>query len=220
MLLQEMLLQEMLLANCEQKFYNGRMSPPSKVAARLPVLNEFIGRHGRAPTLDELRLLFDVRSKSTASAMAAGFVEAGALVRTPTGRLAAPRRPPACKLRLLGTVAAGFPSPAEESLLDTMTLDEYLVTHPESTFMLKVDGDSMVEAGILPGDTVLVERGRTPHSGDIVIACVDGAWTMKFFRKDAKGVRLEPANRKYTTIWPREGLLIEGVISGVIRKLV
>jgi repressor LexA len=101
-----------------------------------------------------------------------------------------------------------------------MSLDEYLINRPEATFMLKVEGDSMIDAGILPGDTVLVERGRTPRNGDIVIACVDGAWTMKYFFKDGKGVRLEPANRKFATIRPRQKLAVEGVVSSVIRKLV
>ena len=190
------------------------------VSERIPVVNRFVQKHGRAPTLDELCSLFNVKSKNTASVMAAKFVEAGVLARTATGRLTAPRQSPAFKLRLLGSVAAGFPSPAEESLLDTMSLDEYLVTRPEATFMLRVEGDSMVDAGILPGDTVLVERGRTPRNGDIVIACVDAAWTMKFFFKDTKGVRLEPANKKYETIRPKRGLAVEGVVSSVIRKLV
>ncbi|HRU70216.1 MAG TPA: transcriptional repressor LexA [Kiritimatiellia bacterium] len=195
------------------------MSPKSMIQERIPVVNGFVLKHGRALTLDELCKLFNVKSKNTASVMAEKFVKAGVLTRTPTGRLMAPRRSPACKLRLLGSVAAGFPSPAEESLLDTMSLDEYLVTRPEATFMLRVDGDSMTEAGILPGDTVLVERGRTPRNGDIVIACVDGEWTMKYFYKDGKGVRPEPANKKYATIRPKRGLTVEGVVSSVIRKL-
>ena len=203
----------------EQKFYTIAMAQKSKMAERLPVLDRFIRRTGRAPTLDELRALFAVRSKNTASVLARKFVAAGALARTPTGRLAAPRRSEAVPLRVLGLVAAGFPSPAEEALLDTVSLDEYLISRPEATFMLRVDGDSMLEAGILPGDTVLVERGRTPRNGDIVIACVDGAWTMKYFYKDAQGVRLEPANAKYATIRPAQRLAVEGVVSSVIRKL-
>ena len=190
------------------------------VNERIPVVNRFVLKHGRAPTLDELCSLFNVKSKNTASVMAAKFVEAGVLSRTATGRLTAPRQNPACKLRFLGSVAAGFPSPAEESLLDTMSLDEYLVTRPEATFMLRVEGDSMVDAGILPGDTVLVERGRTPRNGDIVIACVDADWTMKYFYKDGKGIRLGPANKKYETIRPTSRLVVEGVVSSVIRKLV
>jgi SOS regulatory protein LexA len=200
-------------------FYTLPMAPQSKLIERIPILNDYIRRNGRAPTLDELCVLFNVRSKNTASAMAGRFVTAGVLARTPTGRLVAPRRREAAPLRLLGSVAAGFPSPAEEALLDTMSLDEYLITRPEATFMLRVEGDSMIEAGILPGDTVLVERGRTPRNGDIVIACVDGAWTMKYFYKDAKGVRLEPANKKYAAIRPRQKLAVEGVVGSVIRKL-
>ncbi|MDD5707425.1 MAG: transcriptional repressor LexA [Kiritimatiellae bacterium] len=194
------------------------MSPPSKLGARIPVLNAYIRNHGRAPTLEEICALFGVRSKNTAAAMARGFVKAGVLGRTATGRLTAARAP-AATLRLLGSVTAGFPSPAEEALLDTISLDEYLLKRPEATFMLRVEGDSMVEAGILPGDVVLVERGRQPRNGDIVIACVDGEWTMKYFYTDAKGVRLEPANRKYQTIRPKRTLAVEGVVGSVIRKL-
>jgi repressor LexA len=197
------------------------MAAHSKFSIRLPVLEDFIHRQGRAPTLDEIRGLFHVRSKNTASLIASQFVNAGTLTRTATGRLALPPSQRAMPLRILGSVAAGFPSPAEESLLDTLTLDEYLIAHPESTFMLKVEGDSMIEAGILPGDTVLVERGRTPQNGDTVIACVDGEWTMKHFFKEKGGtVRLEPANSKYMTIRPKRNLAIEGVVCSVIRKLI
>jgi repressor LexA len=195
------------------------MSPRSKIDVRLPVLNAYIRQHGRAPTLAELCHLFQVRSRNTASAMAKGFVSAGALRRTATGRLVAPYARPTTPLRLLGSVAAGFPSPAEEALLDTLTLDEYLIRRPEATFLLRVEGDSMLDAGILPGDVVLVERGRAPKNGDIVIACVDGEWTMKYFHKTGQDVRLEPANQKYTTIRPQRTLSIEGVVGSVIRKL-
>ena len=196
------------------------MAAKSKFAERLPRLEDFIHARGRAPTLDDIRTLFDVRSKNTASIIAGKFVASGLLARTETGRLVLPSRRTATPLRILGSVAAGFPSPAEEALLDTLTLDEYLITHPESTFMLKVEGDSMIEAGILPGDTVLVERGRTPRNGDTVIACVDGEWTLKHFFKDQSGIRLEPANANYTTIRPKRSLAIEGVVCSVIRKLV
>ena len=207
------------MRDTEQMFYSLHMSPKSKVGERIPVLNDYIQRHGRAPTLEELCGLFRVRSKNTASLMAKGFVRAGVLNRTATGRLVAPPQRAACTLRLLGSVAAGFPSPAEESLLNSMTLDEYLITKPTATFMLRVEGDSMIDAGILPDDVVLVERGRIARNGDIVIACIDGQWTMKYFYKDATGVRLEAANKKYPTIRPKHKLAVEGVVSSVIRKL-
>lgn len=86
--------------------------------------------------------------------------------------------------------------------------------------MLKVSGDSMIDAGIHPGDLVLVEKGRAPKNNDIVIACVDGEWTMKYFLRDKTGVRLEPANKKYKTIRAGHTLEIGGIVRTVIRKYV
>lgn len=200
-------------------FYDLDMPRKSKIEERLPALRAFVRANGRAPTLEELCALYGVRSKNTASLIAKGFVRAGALGRTATGRLVAVPLPPR-PLRLLGSVAAGFPSPAEESLLDTLSLDEYLISKPDATFLLRVEGDSMVEAGILPGDVVLVERGRAARNGDIVIACVDGEWTMKYYVKKGREVSLEPANKRYGTIWPSRSLAIEGVVCSVIRKLI
>jgi repressor LexA len=108
-------------------------------------------------------------------------------------------------IRRLGVIEAGFPSPAEEELLDTM--------------MLEVKGLSMMNAGILPGDTALVERGRDPKHGDIVIACVDGKWTMKFYHILAdKRIVLVPANPKFSPIYPREELRVEAIVIAIIRK--
>jgi SOS regulatory protein LexA len=121
-------------------------------------------------------------------------------------------------LRILGTVTAGFPSPAEEELTDTMSLDEFLITNKEATYILKVNGESMIEACILPGDMLLVERGAEPRDGDIVIAQVDREWTMKFFRKRGRTVFLEAANKDYKPIHPQEELKIAAVVRAVIRK--
>jgi len=84
--------------------------------------------------------------------------------------------------------------------------------------MLTVSGDSMMEAGIHPGDIVLVERGSQPKSGDIVVAQVDGEWTLKYFRKDRRRIILEPANRLYQPIYPRQSLIMGGIVRAVIRK--
>jgi len=121
-------------------------------------------------------------------------------------------------LPVLGTVAAGFPSPADEELTDTMSLDEYLITNKEATYLLKVTGDSMIEAGILPGDLLLVERGANPRDGDIVIAQVDRDWTMKYFRRRGTTVFLEAANKAYHPIHAKEELQIAAVVRAVIRK--
>ncbi len=69
---------------------------------------------------------------------------------------------------------------------DTMSLDEYLIENREATFLLKVKGDSMVEAGILSGDTIIVERGKTPRVGDIVVVEEDGEYKMKYLPKKGK----------------------------------
>ena len=121
-------------------------------------------------------------------------------------------------LPILGTVMAGFPSPAEEELTDTMSLDEFLITNKEATYILKVDGESMIEAGILPGDMLLVERGAEPRDGDIVIAQVDREWTMKYFRRRGRHVFLEAANKDFKPIYPTEELKIAAVVRAVIRK--
>jgi SOS regulatory protein LexA len=119
---------------------------------------------------------------------------------------------------LLGRIQAGWPSPEEEALCDIISLDEYLITRPESSFLLRVSGDSMTGAGILAGDLVIVEKGRIPKSGDVVIAQVDGEWTMKHFRKQGKEISLEPANPQYQVIRPQRELRIGGIVSAVIRK--
>ncbi len=118
----------------------------------------------------------------------------------------------------MGEVCAGFPSPAEEELRDTISFDDYLLTHRETSFLLSVSGDYMIGAGIMEQDLVIVERGRTPKDGDIVLAQVDGNWTMKYFRKKGKTVTLEAANPKYPSITPQEELSIAGVIMAVVRK--
>ncbi len=121
-------------------------------------------------------------------------------------------------LAVSGRVHAGFPSPAEEELLDTMSLDEYLIENKEATFILKVSGNSMIDAGIMPQDLVLVERTNEAKPGDIVIAEVDGKWTMKYLRQKGSRMYLEPANKKYAPIYPEEELKISAVVKAVIRK--
>ena len=99
-----------------------------------------------------------------------------------------------------------------------MSLDEYLIENKEATYLLEVKGDSMIDAGIHEGDLVIVERKGEPKDGDIVIADVDGGWTMKYFRKRGSTIYLEPANRKYKPIYPTESLNIAAIVKGVIRK--
>ncbi len=186
---------------------------PSKVAA----LRDFVQRRHRMPGYQEMLGLFAVRSKNSVFGLLCKLEQAGYLTKDEHGHLAATAQLTAA-VRVLGVVRAGFPSPAEEALLDTLSLDEYLIERPEATFLLRVEGDSMLDAGIHPGDMVLVEKGTPPRNRDIVIAQVDGEWTMKYFFQDAAGIRLEPANRRYATIRPKQSLELAGVVRCVIRK--
>lgn len=121
-------------------------------------------------------------------------------------------------LRLLGFIVAGFPSPAEEELRDLITFDDYLVPNRQAAFLLTVSGDSMTGAGIMPGDLVIVEKGRAPKNGNIVIAEVDGEWTMKYFRKEKGQVFLEADNPRYSPIKPELELRIIGVVVACARR--
>lgn len=168
------------------------------------------------PSYSELMEFYSFRSKNSAYKFIQKLEKLGFIKKDSKGRLIpqALARP----LRVLGAVEAGFPSPAEEELLDTLSLDKWLIDNPSSTFMLRVTGDSMEGAGILPGDMVIVDRSLTPKNGDIVIAEVDGQWTMKYLRKEKDGLLLVPANPKYRPIKPKKELKIGGVVTAVVRK--
>jgi repressor LexA len=121
-------------------------------------------------------------------------------------------------LRMLGLVEAGFPTFVDAEDMDTITLDEWLIGDKNATFMLKVKGESMLDAGIIDGDYVIVERGREPRIGDIVLANVDGGWTLKYYKKEKGQVVLIPANKKFKPIYPNENLEIPAVVVSVVRR--
>ena len=183
------------------------------VAQKLANFNR--NRH-RMPTYEEMLSLLAVRSKSVVHFWMNKLLQEGILEKDKSGHLTFIN--PLIGVPLAGQVSAGFPSPAEEELRDVISFDEYLITKQAESFLLKVDGDSMIGAGIMPDDLVLVERGREPKTGDIVIAEVDGAWTMKYFHKKGKEVYLEAANPKYPRIKPVAELRLGGVVTAVVRK--
>jgi len=180
------------------------------------IIAAFFRENRRMPTYAEMLDLLGVRSKSVVHFWINKLLAKGLLEKDSRGFLKPLRR--SLALPVVGEVAAGFPSPAEEELRDIISFDEYLVTRPESSFLLKVSGDSMEGEGIMEGDLVIVERGREPRNGDIVVAEVDGEWTIKYFRKEGKDVVLEAANPKYKPIRPKSELRLGGVVTAVIRK--
>lgn len=117
-------------------------------------------------------------------------------------------------------ISAGFPSPASDYREKDLDLNQFLVDHPSSTFFVRVAGDSMIEAGIMPDDYLVVDRARRVAQNDIVIAVVNGELTVKRFLRDGAIVELRPENQNYPTIKIQAEieLLIWGVVVGVFRK--
>ena len=178
---------------------------------------QFYERHRRMPSYGEMMALLGYKSKAAVHYFVEKLIEAGVVEKDAQGRLI-----PGYMLggtRLLGLVEAGFPSAAEEETLDVLNFDEFLVPNKESTYILKVKGDSMIDAGICPGDMVVVERRATYKPGQIVIAMVDNEYTMKYLRQQKNGeYYLEPANANYQNIYPKESFRVEAVVTAVVRK--
>ncbi len=122
---------------------------------------------------------------------------------------------------LVQPVQAGFPSPAEHYIEKMLDLDEYLSAHPESTYYVRVAGDSMADAGIAPGDVLCVDRSIDFFDGAIVIASVDGEFTVKYLRKDGERIYLQPANPRYPPIifGSEQDVRCWGVVTGLVRKI-
>jgi DNA polymerase V len=121
---------------------------------------------------------------------------------------------------LPGRVAAGFPSPAEDHQVQRVDLMAQLIRHPQATFMLRVRGDSMRDAGILDGSVVLVDRAIAPRNGHIVIAIVDGEFVCKTLSTRSGRMRLKAANPTYPDIVPKEGQTLDvwGVVVATIHQ--
>ena len=120
----------------------------------------------------------------------------------------------------LARIPAGFPSPAEDYLEGALDLNAYLVRRPAATFLVRVGGDSMAGAGIVDGDLLVVDRSEEATSGRIVVAVVDGEWTVKRLRFRGGARLLVPENPKYAPvrIEPGQELRIWGVVVGVARR--
>jgi len=196
-------------------------------------LAEYVDGHGYPPTVREIGDAVGLASPSTVHAHLANLERAGLLRRDPTKpraiELVGRRRSesPAARtatpvLPLVGRIAAGAPLLAEESIEDEIAVPEPLGRNAD--FLLRVKGDSMVEAGILDGDVVVVRRQDDAREGDVVVALVgedeaaDEA-TVKTFHRESDGrIRLQPENSALEPIYP-EHVQILGKVTGVFRSL-
>ncbi len=127
-----------------------------------------------------------------------------------------------CELELpyadLG-VSAGFPSPAQDYLQISIDLNRELIKNPASTFLARVKGLSMKDAGIDDGDILIIDKSLQPLNGDIVVSYINGEFTLKTFKKEKDGIYLMPANRDYQPIKinPGDNFMIWGVVTYSIR---
>lgn len=122
---------------------------------------------------------------------------------------------------VLCSIPAGFPSPAEDYLDRPLDFNELLITHAAATFAVRITGNSMIDAGIHPGDIAVVNRALTPVDGNVILAIVNGDFTVKRFRRKGDAAWLEAANETYPELRLGDGVEFEcfGVIKNSIRML-
>ena len=179
-------------------------------------LKSFYHREKRMPSYSEMMKLFGFKSKNAVYRLVQKMLDAGVVAQDHIGRLL----PTSLfnDIPIGGLVKAGLPSMVDAQS-ESINLNDMLISKKNETYILEVDGESMIEAHIEPGDMVIVEKTNNAREGDIVIAMVDGEHTMKYFRKDSSGkTYLEPANKLFKNIYPTQSLEITGVVKGVVRK--
>ncbi len=191
----------------------------------LEVIREFSSEHGYPPSVREIGERVGLSSSSTVQSHLKTLERRGLLRRDPTKpRALVPARAgdgrervESATLPLLGRVAAGVPITAVENWEDQFVLPASWVPR-RGGFMLRVKGDSMIDAAILDGDLIVVEPQPTAHDGEIVVAMVDGEATVKRFYREAGRVRLQPENPAMAPIYA-DDVTIVGRVEAVIRKL-
>ena len=173
-----------------------------------------------------LALAFGVSSKNAVAKVINALVRESYLEKDPKGRIKiveqheAPAAPEPMMLPLFGPISAGFAAPVEEQAEEMLNLEDFLVPQKSraGTFLLRVRGDSMIEAGIQEGDLVVVEREAEPKVNDIVVGVLDGEFTLKRLRRDKGKYFLQAENAAYPDMYALEELEVSGVVRSVIRK--
>lgn len=192
----------------------------------LNYIREFQRKRGYSPSLSDLAVAFGVKSKNAVAKVVNALTKNGYLQKDPKGRIKilevandiAENAAAALTLPLFGPIRAGFAAAAEEHAEELVTIDRYLVRDKANTFLLRVKGDSMINAGIHEGDLVIVERGVEPKVFDIVVGVLDGEFTLKRLKKDKGKYYLQAENDAYPDLYAMDELKVAGVVRGVMRK--
>jgi len=179
-------------------------------------LQDYYARHRVLPSYARIGALVGLASKASVAEMVMRLKAEGFLESTPDRRLKPGKR---FFVRALAeSVRAGMPSPAADTAPQALSIDEHLVANPSRTLLVKVKGDSMIDAGILDGDTVVVEKRVAANVGDIVVAIVDNEFTLKRLAREKGRIVLRPENKAYPVIRPQGELEIFGVVVGQFRS--
>ena len=200
---------------------------PSLSHRRTTVLNFIRDRvvgHGQAPSLAEIAAACGLASRGAARKQVLALAEAG-LIEVTAGQARGIRpagmraRADLLRVPVLGRVAAGSPIGADAALADTLTLDVRLFSAAPD-YLLRVQGNSMIEDGILDGDLVGVKRTSEARDGQTVVARLDGELTIKRLSRSADALRLLPRNPAYAPIEVESGqdFAVEGVFCGLVRR--
>ena len=204
------------------------MFPMSVLSSRRTVILSFIrdrvAGYGQPPSLAEIATACGLTTRAAARKHVLALAEAG-LVEVTAGQARGIRpvgmraRADLLRVPVLGRVAAGAPIGADAGLVDILTLDRGLFSRAPD-YLLKVQGDSMIEDGILDGDLVGVHRTSDAHNGQTVVARLDGELTIKRFERGEEAIRLLPRNPAYTPIRVRgdQDFAIEGIFCGLVRR--
>lgn len=179
-------------------------------------LQDYYARHRVLPSYSRIGALVGLNSKASVAGMVIRLKAVGFLESSPDRRLKPGKR--FFERPLAESVRAGLPSPAVDSNLEGLSIDEYLVAHPSRTVLITVKGDSMVDAGIHAGDVVVVEKRTSANIGEIVVAIIENEFTLKRLHKERGRIVLKPENKAYPVIRPKGDLEIFGVVVGQFRK--
>ncbi len=184
----------------------------------LTSLQDYYAQHRALPSYASIGSLLGLKSKSSVAAMVARLKLAGFLDSTPDRRLA-PTKHFFARPLAESPVRAGLPEQVDDSEADALTIDDYLIERPSQTVLIRVKGDSMMDAGIFDGDLVVVEKRPSAHKGDIVVAIVDNQFTLKRLDLEDGKFILRPENKAFEVIRPEGSLEIFGIMVGLVRKL-
>lgn len=182
----------------------------------LAKLRDYYAEHRVLPSYSAVAALLGLRSTSAVAAFVNRMKETGFLDSAPGGRLQPGHR--FFERPVSDIQRHGIPHAVNDVPVEGLNVDAYLVDQPSRTVLLTVKEDSMIEAGLMPGDTVVVKRGAPAKPGDVVVAIVDNEFTVRYLAHDRRGFFLKPGNKSYTPIRPKDDLEIYGLVVGMFRK--